>query len=52
MIYFLISLFLFICLIHFLNIYILKKLDKENKLRKFWERHICSDINWLDDEEL
>lgn len=51
MIYILLSIFFIISIVHFLSLYILKNLKKENKLRKFWERHICSDLNWLDEED-
>ena len=42
-----ILLFLFIII----NDLVFKFLKRDNKFRKFWERHICEDISWNDEDD-
>lgn len=48
---FLIICFLILGLFFIVNRIVFTKMNKENKFRKLWERHVCEELNWLEDSE-
>lgn len=48
---FLIACALLLGLFLFVNRLVLTKLKKENGFRKMWEKHVCEELNWLEDSE-
>ena len=34
------------------NWIVYKKLSPNNSFRKFWKRHICWSLNWMEEDEL
>ena len=48
---FLIICFLLLGLFFVVNRIVFTKMSRENKFRKLWEKHVCEELNWLEDSE-
>lgn len=48
----LIACFLFLNLFFIVNRIVFKRLKKTSKFRQLWERHVCAELNWLEQEEI
>ena len=49
---FMIICFLLLGLFFLVNRIVFTKMRKENQFRRLWEKHVCEDLNWLEDSDL
>ena len=49
---FMIICFLLLVLFFLVNRIVFTKMRKENQFRRLWEKHVCEDLNWLEDSDL
>lgn len=49
---FMIICFLLLGLFFIVNRIVFTKMRKENKFRMLWEKHVCEELNWLEDSDL
>lgn len=49
---FMIICFLLLGLFFLVNRIVFTKMNRENQFRKLWEKHVCEDLNWLEDSDL
>lgn len=49
---FIIICFLLLGLFFLVNRIVFTKMRKENQFRRLWEKHVCEDLNWLEDSDL
>lgn len=49
---FIIICFLLLGLFFLVNRIVFTKMNRENQFRKLWEKHVCEDLNWLEDSDL
>lgn len=43
--------FLLLGLFFIVNRIVFTKMRKENKFRMLWEKHVCEELNWLEDSD-
>lgn len=49
---FMIICFLLLGLFFLVNRIVFTKMNRENQFRRLWEKHVCEDLNWLEDSDL
>lgn len=49
---FIIICFLLLGLFFLVNRIVFTKMNRENQFRRLWEKHVCEDLNWLEDSDL